>query len=186
MNIRSFILLLIAALALQNCKKEAEFFSTKEDLIPLCYSPDSLLCTAVKEVPGQGSVNWTANTFGGMYQGRLVLDFLTFQDIISYEQRERLSINIIGAKMGKFYLGNDYSLPFASYSRWLADGDVLNAVWDLDTEEDNWVEIVQMDTIAKTVTGKFDVHFKMTTQGSNGFVHSERINFSSGHFTTTY
>ena len=181
-------MLFCAALVFQNCKKSEEsvFFTTEEDLIPLYFLSDSFLCTATKEVPGLGSINWTANILGVIRNGKLSVTFITYQDSVNVDARERLSFGNIPVALGSNNLGNDTYLPFSSYSRWLSDGDVLNASWDIDNKMDNTLEVTQLDTICKVVTGKFDVHFKMITQGSFGFVHSERINFKNGSFIAKY
>ena len=188
MNIRLLFMLFCAALVFQNCKKSEEsiFFTTEEDLIPLYFLSDSFLCTATKEVPGLGSINWTANILGVIRNGKLSVTFITYQDSVNVDARERLSFGNIPVALGSNNLGNDTYLPFSSYSRWLSDGDVLNASWDIDNKMDNTLEVTQLDTICKVVTGKFDVHFKMITQGSFGFVHSERINFKNGSFIAKY
>ncbi len=188
MDIKFFLVLLCAATIFQNCQKskEPEFFSTETDLIPLYFSPDSFICTATKEVPGLGSIHWTANILGAIREGKLSITFITYEDSVNVYARERLSFRNIPLAIGSNRLKNDTYLPFSSYSRWLSDGDVVNASWELDTEMDNILEVIQLDTISRIVTGKFNVHFKITTQGSFGFVHSERINFKNGSFNTKY
>lgn len=189
MKIRLSIVVLSTFLIWQSCQKEElPFFATQEDLKLLYFKPDSFLCTATKEVPGLGQVNWTANSYGQIHQGRLLLYFFTFQDSVFLEQRENLFFNISQAKTGRYTLsmGSDIATSFASYERWLADGDVLNATWEVNSETDNTLEITQIDTTSKIVSGKFNINLKMTTQGSRGFVHSERINFHNGAFRTKY
>jgi len=70
----------------------------------------------------------------------------------------------------------------AEYTRWHSDGDVLNATWEIDAEKNNYIELAELNTDGRIVSGKFDVHFKMTVQGSWGYLHSERINFNGGNF----
>ncbi|MEY3240524.1 MAG: hypothetical protein RIR11_1962 [Bacteroidota bacterium] len=190
MNIKLFILLFFSTLFLYNCKKSEElepsFFVTGEDLLPLYHLQDSFLCTATKEVPGLGSVNWTANILAVLRKGKLSLTFITYQDSINIHARERLSFRNIPISTGFNVVGNNLSLLFGTYDRWLADGDVLNASWEVDTALDNTLEVTQLDTVSRLVSGNFNIHFKMTTQGSFGFVHSEQINFSSGYFSAKY
>jgi hypothetical protein len=188
MNIKLFSALFFSALLFYTCKKsqEPDFFVTGEDLVPLYFLPDTFLCSATKEVPGLGSVNWTANILAVLRKGKLSLTFITYQDSINIHARERLSFSNIPLATGSNVIGNDLSLPFSTYGRSLADGDVLNASWEVDPDLDNTLEVTQLDTMLRLVSGNFNLHFKMTTQGSFGFVHSERINFSSGYFTTKY
>ena len=188
MNIRFVFMLFYAALVFQNCKKsqEPDFFITGKDLIPLYFLPDSFLCTASKEVPGLGSINWTANTFGQIVSGKFLLTCLTYQDSIDFEQREILGVGNIPLEVRNNILGNGTNFPFSSYATAVADGDLINAEWELDLEQDNYFEVIQLDTISHIVKGKFDLNFKMTRQGSFGFVHSERINFKNGSFIAKY
>ena len=188
MNIKFLSMLLWAALIFQNCKKlqEPDYFTTEKDLIPLYFSPDSFLCSATKEVPGLGSVNWTANSVGQIVRGKLLFTCITFQDSINFELREILGVGNIPLEIGNNILGNDINFPFSGYGTAVADGDLINAEWGLNLEQDNYFEVLQLDTISHIVEGKFDLHFKMTRQGSFGFVHSERINFKNGGFITKY
>jgi len=188
MNIKLFFVLSVIVVSLQNCKKSEgqDYFTSPTDLVALYHLPDSFLCTAAKEVPGLGSVPWTANVLGGIRDGKLIITFITYEDSVNVHARERLSFNNIPLNIGKYIVESDTYLPFSNYSRWLSDGDVLNALWELAPEMDNNIEVVQLDSTSRTITGKFNVHFKITTQGSFGFVHSEKINFVNGKFYMKY
>lgn len=193
MNIRLFIILGCLSACFQNCKKMEEdtpqenpvYFTTLVDLELLAFLPDSFLCTATKEVPGLGSVSWTANCFAAIRDNKFGVGFVTYEDTVDLYARERLTISNIPPQKG-FYLMKPYppveGSAFADYSRWHSDGDVLNALWEIDTDKNNYIEIDELNTETRRVSGKFDVHFKMTVQGSWGYVHSERINFKSGNF----
>jgi hypothetical protein len=183
MNIKLFTILLCSTVCLLNCKKTEEYFTTPVDLELLAYLPDSFLCEATKEVPGLGEVAWTANTFSSIKSNKLSIGFVTYEDTIDLYARERLIISNIPAQAGLYPIKPvDSNTAFCTYSRWASDGDALNASWEIDTEENNYIEITKLDSNNHLVSGKFDVYFKMTTQGSFGYVHSERINFRSGNF----
>ena len=185
MNMHKLTLLIFTVTLLFSCEK-ADFFTTEDDLILLEYVPDAFLCTATKEVPTRGSVNWTANTFGQIINNRLILTMITYQDTISQEQRERLEFGIIQQQVGKYPLENDINRFSAYYSRWIDDGDVQDATWRVDpAEEDNFIEIIEMDTVSRIVKGRFNVHFFMWEQGSFG-LYSKKINFKDANFTVKY
>jgi hypothetical protein len=166
MNIKFLILLFLTAFILQNCKKSPDFFTTEVDLIPFYFSPDSLQCKATKEVPGLGSSVWNSNTSGQILNGNLVFYCLTFQDSIFFELRELLVIGNIPLAKGNNILGNDTNFQFGTYNTAISDGDLFNAAWNLDLDEDNFFEITELDTISHLAKGTFDLHFKMTRQGN--------------------
>jgi hypothetical protein len=188
MNIKFYLTLILSLFLICGCRKspEPELFLTEEDLMPLYFRPDSFLCTATKEVPGLGRANWTANILAVQRDSKLSLTFITYQDAINIHARERLSFRNIPISTGQWVIGSDSYLPFSTYSRWLDDGDVLNASWRVDTTLNNILEVTKLDTTSRLVEGNFSLYFKMTTQGSFGIVHSERINFNNGYFSAKY
>jgi hypothetical protein len=187
MQIRYFLLFLPVLLFLQNCRKEdSDFFATKDDLVPLYFLSDTFTCTAKKEVPGLGSIDWTSNIIATQWKEKLFFTFITFESAENPYIRERLSFSNIPPQKGVHELGSVAMRPSCSYSRWLGDGDLLHAGWKLDTTKENWLEVVQLDTVARMVRGKFDVHLIIHEQGGLGILHSERINFKKGNFETRY
>jgi hypothetical protein len=186
MHFKIKVLIFLAIIAFSNCKKD-DSFKTAVDLEPLAYLPDSLLCTATKEVPGLGAITWKANCLSAIRENKIILTFITYDDSVELNIRERLSIGRIPQKTGNYTiipLGNDNI--FSNYSTWLADGDVLNAGWDINTLKKNYIDITAIDTITRVFTGKFDVYFKMTNQGIPSSMHSEYINFKNGNFRARY
>ena len=182
-----------------NCTKDKvpAPFTSKIDLELLPFWSDSFLCTAVKEIPGLGSVNWTANCAGYIHRPNeynnnpesLSIQFTTASNAKGsfYEVRECLNISILPIKVGVFKVLSAPGVPnpdlifSGSYSHSIADGCVLDALWLIDNTKTNFINITSIDTIAKRVNGSFDVHFKMKTQGKET-LHSEVINFKSGSF----
>lgn len=141
-------------------------------------------CTATKEVLGLGEVGWVANCLPGTWADKITIGFITYEDTTDLYIRERLIFSYIPIAVGSYSINPvDTNNPRCSYSRSLSDGDVLNALWEIDTEENNYIEITKLDSNTHLVSGKFDVYFKIKVQGSFGYVHSERINFKSGSFT---
>jgi hypothetical protein len=186
--IKIYLIPLLVCLFLIGCKKwnDPDFFVTQEDLKPLYTLPDSSSCIANKKVPGLGKIEWRANTLVTLDNGNLLITFITFQDSTDFSIRERLSFWKIPLSKGEHELANDTQMPFSNYSRWLADGDVLNASWELNTSKNNCIVIKEINASKRTVKGTFDVHFIMDTQGIPGHLHSERIDFADGEFEIVY
>ena len=151
--------------------------------------PSNYLCTATKEVPGLGSVDWTANTLAFIKDNKINLHLQTYQDTIDKFQREHLGFNnveIIANKKIEIYDVDNFQkntdLPFGAYGRLLADGDVADGFWTIDMSKTNYIRMTKIDLDKRIVEGEFDVHFRMKTQSTNGTLYSERINFKSGKF----
>jgi len=157
------------------------------DLEPLAYLPDSLLCTATKEVPGLGAIIWKANCLSAIRENKIIITFVTYDNAVDLNIRERLAIGRIPQKTGNYSIESVKSNEvFSDYSTWLEDGDVLNAGWDINTLNKNYIEITAIDTITRIFEGKFNINFKMTNQGIDGNMHSENINFKNGDFRAKY
>lgn len=196
MNIKIIILLGCLVTILQNCKKEEApkpdpvYFKSLVDLEPLTFLPDSFLCTATKEVPGLGTIPWTANCEVYISDNTLQFRFRTMQDTIYKGIREHLYCDYVPIKQGYYSAGtfDAYAQPpvyntFATYSRTLDDGDVADGFWTVDESKINFIEITYLDLNQKRVEGKFDLYFLMKSQGTHGILYSEQINFKSGSFS---
>lgn len=190
MNIKLVTIVLCFVCCALACKKEdKDYFTSSVDLEQLTFLPDSFLCTATKEVPGLGSIPWTANCYVYIADNRLELRFRTYQDTINKGIRERLSCSYVPIKQDRFGVGifDYYAQPVvynthAIYSRSLDDGDVADGLWQIDTTQTNYIDITELDLMNKRISGKFDLYFRMRTQGTHGILYSERINFKSGNF----
>jgi len=173
---------------MNSCKKEKpDFFATDVDLESLYFRPDSFLCSAIKEVPGLGIIAWTANCAAFKKDNKFSVGFITYQDLNNVYARERLVIGNIPASNGTYKLEPiEAGLVSSSYSRWVADGDLLHASWNIDVAQNNTIEIVEINEEDRIICGKFDVHFIRTDQSSIGVVHSEKIIFKNGSFIAKY
>jgi hypothetical protein len=157
------------------------------DLEPLAYLPDSLMCTATKEVPGLGAITWKANYLSALKDGNIILTFITYDNLLELNIREVLGIQRIPKKIGSYSIEPfEKGVVYSGYETRLADGDVVNAGWDINTLKKNYIDITAIDTITGVFEGKFDVYFKMTNQGIDGNMHSEYINFKNGNFRAKY
>jgi hypothetical protein len=187
--IKYTVLFFVLAIISMGCKKEAVYHKNPIDLEPLAYLPDSLLCTATKEVPGLGAIKWIANCEAQIVNNTLDVFVKTMADTIDKGIRERLSIGSIPSKKGRYYLKvwNADAIPivihpFSTYARLLDDGDVSDGFWETDDSESNFIEITKIDLEKRVVEGTFDVYFLVKTPGSHGTRYSEQINFKSGAF----
>ena len=190
MNFKLFTVVLCFICYALACKKEdKDYFTSSVDLEQLTFLPDSFLCTATKEVPGLGSIPWTANCYVYTADTFLEFRFNTYQDTINKGIRETVACSYVPIKQGRFAAGifDPYLNPvvyntFGSYGRSLDDGDVADGYWEIDTAQTNYIDIIKLDLINKRVEGKFDLYFRMRTQGTHGILYSERINFKGGDF----
>ena len=174
---------------LAQCDDTAAFKSSV-DLQPLEYLRNCYSCTAIKQVPGLGEMSWIGNCQVRIaWDTVLVFSFTTYQPFFEeLLRREELYIQIVPINIGTFAIFDNYqwqqnqSLSFGSYSRSTADGDVSDGFWAIDTLCTNYIEITRLNLEDKEVEGRFEMHLKMKTQGTNGVLYSERINFLNGKF----
>ncbi|MBK8565046.1 MAG: hypothetical protein IPN76_17335 [Saprospiraceae bacterium] len=153
-------------------------FKTSYDLEPFDHIQDCFLATAVKEVPGLGTADWTFNTLStiGLNGDIMGLRFDTYADygFPNVFQRELITLGI-PLEQGFHIINSSY------YGRVTADGDVGQAAWDLDTTCISFVEILQLDLECREVRGNFELHFRLDGQNTSA-PHSERVNFINGKF----
>ncbi len=186
MHFKIKFLIFLIAIVLSNCKKD-DSFKTAVDLEPLAYLPDSLLCTATKEVPGLGTITWKANYISALKDGKIVLTLITYDNLFELNIREVLGIQRIPKKIGNYSIEPfEKGVVFAGYGTRLADGDVVNAGWGINTFKKNYIQITAIDTTTGIFEGKFDIYFKMSNQGTASNMHSEYINFKNGNFRAKY
>ncbi len=167
---------------------DTTFFQSSEDLEQLVYLHDCYLCTATKEVPGLGSIPWTANIFVYIVENKLQFQIGTFQDSINWFIREEIFCAYVPIIAGihpvfdNYHYNQNPGSTFGGYARSFDDGDVADGYWTIDTTCTNFIEIAQLDLVDKELRGNFSFHLKMLTQGQNGTLYSERINFIDGKF----
>jgi hypothetical protein len=171
------------------CDDTSAFKSTL-DLVPLTYLRNCNTATAVKEVPGLGEINWVGN--GRVFltnSNRLQVNVVTYKTFFEeFLERERVTFNNVPLQEGMhqvfhhFQWQQNQNLNFGGYGRSLADGDVSDGFWNVDTLCNNYIEITRLDLESKEVEGRFEMHVKMFSQSSNGFLYSDRIVFKNGKF----
>lgn len=164
-------------------------FQSPVDLLPLEYLKGCYAYTAIKQVPGLGEAPWVGNCEVYVADSTLQLRFKTYKVYFGeFLPQEILTFDYIAPNVGihPVYRYDDWAQDpdkgFGAYSRLLDDGDVADGFWETDTTCTNYIEITRLDWATEEVEGKFELHLKMTTQGTHGILYSERINFLTGRF----
>jgi hypothetical protein len=153
-------------------------FKSQADLEPLSYLKDRFLCHATKEVPGLGSIPWTANTRSNIQNGKLRINVHTALPYFDFMLlREILVYSNVPMELGIHHL-------YGGYARFGSDGDVGDGAWVSDGLCPSFIEIEQIDLECREVRGNFEMHLIMIEPGQFGIDYSERINFLNGKFET--
>lgn len=158
------------------------------DLKILSYISTCYLCSSLKSVPGFGSINWTSNCETYFTQDSfLKIEIRTYQkDNLQFYPREKILFLNVPKKIGVFKLSsiskiNNQKVPYASYFRLVADGDLLDASWKIDTSCTNYLNINQINLDDKYISGEFEIHL-MIDNKSSITNYSDRINFTESKF----
>lgn len=101
------------------------------------------------------------------------------------QRRESLYIGQIPMQPGKYNIQegspSDSGFPESGYYRLISDGDVTGANYGVRGKNDNWVEIIEVDTVTKIVKGRFNVHYIISDKHKDsGF--PEKVDFEGGYF----
>ena len=141
--------------------------------------------TASKKVDGS-SDEWAASGFA--IRDAYHADLLNFRGDTEDEygqRRESLNIRQIPMKSGKYKIqeGSPSSSgsPESGYYRVISDGDVTGANYGTRGKNGNWVEIIEIDTVAKVVKGKFSVHYIISDKHKDSGFPKE-VDFEDGYF----
>lgn len=158
------------------------------DLKILSYINTCYLCQSVKTVPGLGSINWTANcatTYN--VDSLLKIEVITYlKESNQFFSREKILFLNVPRKVGLYKLNNTTKInnervPYSSYFRLEADGDLLDASWKIDTLCLNYIDIQQINLDDKYISGEFEIHL-LITPNINFTYYSDRINFTKSKF----
>ena len=101
--------------------------------------------------------------------------------------REALGIGEVPLRVGKYTVsknplsGGFFGKPVAGYSTMTSDGDVLEDIYLLDEDCNNYIKVTKLDTIANKVAGYFELHF-VVQQPKKGEQNSEEVYFKNGTF----
>ncbi len=152
--------------------------------------------TAIKVVPGRGSIRWIANNRIIDNKGRYGMSFTNYGDTTNWRDlegtaflREAISIEFDPFSLNKQKIVDDISnqkdpkLNLGNYFKLADGGDVLDATWDIDMSKDSYVKVEKIDRVRKVIEGSFDLHFKVVSQSTlPGIKYAERARFKSGKF----
>ena len=177
---KTYKLLLISIATLLACNKEKEVV---EIFLP---GPQPYgFMQATKQV-GSSSAEW--NGGGAALRDDYIAGLLNFIGGTSDEygqQRESLYIGQIPIQPGKYEIQegspSDSGMPESRYYRLISDGDVLGANYGVRGKSGNWVEILEVDTVANKVKGRFNVHYIIKGEHKDsGF--PAKVDFEDGYF----
>lgn len=181
----------------QNVKnsKDLERYLLKEDTTYFKFG-ETLFATAAKVVPSQGSILWKVNNNIVFYRGKYGLSLRNYADTSDWEfnfdwayQREIISAEFDINKFGKQKLVNEETYLFdttllrSKYLKAADDGDVLDAIWQIDMAHESYIEITKIDWNKMIVEGNFDLYFKIDLQSTlPKTIYSDKAHFRCGKF----
>lgn len=183
---KKIIVYIIVLCFIFSCKKENLSDNIEIFSCGTCLN-DQSFGKADKNVPEWGSKEWLAA--GLMFpskadSSRWDLGLGTKSE--QGESREEMFLYWLPLKKGTYKIKKtddiEENTANATYGRHGADGDLILAVYFLDSLNDNFVTITSVDLIAKRVKGTFNVHFKQgeLTSGTSGL--PQNVNFLNGEF----
>lgn len=161
---------------------------------------DSLYGTAIKSVPGQGFIEWKANSYVEKFKNKYGLTFINYLDTTLGRgfskyiySREILGCEIDFNKTGRQQVVPDHiykqdtSKLRGFYMKQTADGDVLDACWIVDPGSLNYLEITCINWDAKIVEGKFELNFILVEQSRiPGRIYAYNAHFRCGDFKVKF
>ena len=194
MSFKNLFILITASSFFGSCERKCEMLSVlciDYTLIPISNelnSPDlqkyqirddSSMASAIKLVPGQGYINWKANTNISINKSGYFMELRNYSDTTDWRnfriyeyQREVIAFefNLQSKGMQKLYDDDahkiDTTLPRVVYFKSQSDGDIPDADWSIDNSYDSYIEIIKIDSISKLIEGNFDLYFKLTSQST--------------------
>lgn len=186
----------IIAILMFSCKKDTSYLDTP-DFIQNYYNDSLNVVSAVKNVPGQGSLLWKSNGIAVKKKNpnKIAIILTTYSQkfltqYYSLARREQLFIDNIPIVNGDYskelfdtFSSNDTSKIAVGFFRSADDGDVSVGSWKIDTQQKNSLKITNVNYIDSTFTGTFDFHFVESNGGNSIAPYSTNINFLDGKFT---
>jgi hypothetical protein len=170
---KQLIIIFSIPILLLSCKKE-EKFSVNYDVFGY-----------------KNNVEWKASSYSTLE----AIDTIWLQAEVynQYgENRESIAIANIPIKIGKYVIYqsrflSDTKKTAGKYYTLISDGDVLDGIFGVCENEDNFIEIQEIDTSRKYVKGVFQVTFIQDTI-SNAYKPylPDTLRFNRVEFTTYY
>jgi hypothetical protein len=99
-----------------------------------------------------------------------------------YIGREELNISIIPIEVGRYKFDPDEypTEPIATY--WIGHDDETDAFWIVTDSDDNYVEILSIDTVENIIKCKFNLKLKKE-RGEN---YPKYVTFTEGYIEADY
>lgn len=195
MKIGNQFILSLCFIIFLSCKKDDNFLNTP-DFKEYELRPNSTLCQAKKCVPGVGCVNWKSNAHAvysissaekfknHFHMGFGNVEINVIGQDTEYYNREGITISSKPI-IGKFYIPSwkfNVDTISAGYERNAGDGDVLDQSWHIDSTKTSWVQIDNIDTVARKFSGSFQLYFITTQFKSQPGRYSDKYSFTDGKF----
>lgn len=166
-----------------SCKKE------KPESVEIFWPGEQLFgaMSASKRATNSTIGNWEASGWA-TYEtwGLLVIRGDTYTE--DGYRRESLFLNEIPNTLGTYVLAEGFnfgnSMANAIYSRMEGDGDAIGADY-FPSGSLNIVEITEIDTLAKQIKGRFNIHFKIASNWEGG-KYPDEVWLENGEFDVHY
>ncbi len=192
----TYLFLIIAGLTYISCTNEKITFNS-DDLKKYLYRTNSFYCTSNKCVNKYFKIDWKGNshfTYDSINQYYYLIN-TTYSDTFNWRNldygsytKESIILKLKDISIGTHNLQilNNSNLPYSSiYFSLVGDGDVIDAVWNLDSKFNNFITITKVDTILKVIHGVFDCNF-IIDHKPNHANHFFNISFTDSKFIANF
>lgn len=166
------------------------------DLIRYLYHHNSFICSAVKSVPTQGYIDWIGNAYIENHKGKYGIGFYNYIDTSLSDRkfryawsREIFGCGIVLDQLGKQYVTTDGIAAMDStmrsgfYLKATADGDVIDASWNVNQMMQNYIEVTCINWDARIIEGRFELHYTLTEPSQiPGVKYADNASFRCGNF----
>lgn len=117
------------------------------------------------------------------------ISFGTF-DQIDNVQREDISFSYLPYRVGLYKVSQGEWITIKNSLTWvkvanryaLQYDDLVSATFYPDTVNNNWIRIESIDSVQKTIKGKFDVKYRISSEGEVNTNYPREVHFSEGVF----
>ncbi|MEI2693686.1 MAG: hypothetical protein WBO44_12710 [Saprospiraceae bacterium] len=192
----TYLTLIISGLTYISCTNEHITYNLN-DLKKYLYRTDSFYCTSVKCINNYFKVEWKGNShfyFDSINKYYYIVNN-TYSDTTNWRNldnsnnlKESIIFKLKDLSIGnqKLYSFNNNNASYKSiYLSMVGDGDVIDAVWNLDSKFNNFITITKVDTNLKVIHGVFDCNF-IIDHKSNHANHFFNISFTDSKFIANF
>ncbi|HMS30753.1 MAG TPA: hypothetical protein PKD32_12945 [Saprospiraceae bacterium] len=159
---------------------------------------DTFFSEAIKLVPKQGFIPWSANcVFINNENNVNILYFTNYGDTMNWRQllpaayqREQIYISNFKLELRnkqkvfdeKSYNNNSF-LAKSIYAKRGGHGDLFDALWEIDLEKNSSIELTKIDSLNKFIEGRFELFFKLKSQSPGSPIkYAPQAHFTCGKF----